>query len=54
MDQTGAALYIPWEQEIRNDGGHGGGEAGTVMRTKGMVKTFLEGISLVEASVLID
>jgi hypothetical protein len=38
----------------RNDGGHGEGEAGTVMQMKGMVKTFLEGFSLEEASVSID
>ena len=38
---------------MRNDGGHDEGEAGAVMQRKGMVKTFSEGVSLEEASVLI-
>ena len=38
---------------MRNDGGHDEGEAGAVVQRKGMVKTFSEGVSLEEASVLI-
>ena len=37
----------------RIDGGHGGGAAGALAQAEGMVKTFSEGGSLEEASVLI-
>jgi hypothetical protein len=38
---------------VGNDGGHCGGWAGVVARTKGTGETFSEGVSLMDASVSI-
>jgi hypothetical protein len=51
MDRTHATVYVPWVKEMTEDMMEERPEQSS--RGRKMVKTFLEGVSLQEASVLI-
>ena len=50
-DQTCATIYVPWAQEMTEDIAEDGPEWSHGQRET--VKTFLEGVSLTDANVLI-
>jgi hypothetical protein len=51
MDQTCATLYVPWMQEMMEDIAEDGPKWSRGRRE--MEKTFLEGVSLMDANVSI-